>query len=161
MRMKTKIWMRLLGSVLLAALAVVPALSQDTPADNMQLVRDKIKADKKLLVADNMKLTETEAKSFWPVYDSYQKDLGALTTRTIKLIQNYAGSYATMTNESAKDLVDESLAIESDRNKLRQTYLPKFRQTLPEIKVVRYYQIENKIQAAVNYDLAAGIPLAH
>ena len=160
MRMKTKIWMRLLGSVLLAALAVVPALSQDTPADNMQLVRDKIKADKKLLVADNMKLTETEAKSFWPVYDSYQKDLGALVTRTIKLIQNYAGSYATMTNEIAKKLVDESLAIESDRNKLRQTYLPKFRQTLPEIKVARYYQIENKIQAAVNYDLAAGIPLA-
>ena len=161
MRMKTKIWMRLLGSVLLAALAVVPALSQDTPADNMQLVRDKIKADKKLLVADNMKLTETEAKSFWPVYDSYQKDLGALTTRTIKLIQDYAGSYATMTNEIAKKLVDESLAIESDRNKLRQTYLPKFRQTLSEIKVARYYQIENKIQAAVNYDLAAGIPLAH
>jgi hypothetical protein len=157
--MKAKIWMRLLGSVLLAALAVVQ-LSQDTPADNMQLVRDKIKADKKLLVADNMKLTETEAKSFWPVYDSYQKDLGALVTRTVKLIQDYASSYTTMTNEIAGKLVDESMAIESDRNKLRQTYLPKFRQTLPEIKVARYYQIENKIQAAVNYDLAAGIPLA-
>jgi hypothetical protein len=158
--MRTKIWMRLLGSVLLAVLAVVPALSQDKPADNMQLVREKIKADKKLLVADNMKLTETEAKSFWPVYDAYQKDLGALATRTVKLIQDYAGSYATMTNEIARKLVDESMAIESDRNKLRQTYLPKFRQTLPEIKVARYYQIENKIQAAVNYDLAAGIPLA-
>jgi hypothetical protein len=160
MRMKTKIWMRLLGSVLLAALTVVPAPSQDKPADNMQLVREKLKADKKLLVADNMKLTETEAKSFWPVYDSYQKDLGALVTRTVKLIQDYASSYTTMTNEIARKLVDESMAIESDRNKLRQTYLPKFRQTLPEIKVARYYQIENKIQAAVNYDLAAGIPLA-
>jgi hypothetical protein len=30
---------------------------------------------------------------------------------------------------------------------------------LPEVKVVRYYQIENKINAALNYELATNIPL--
>jgi hypothetical protein len=43
--------------------------------------------------------------------------------------------------------------------KLRKTYLPKFRQALPEKKAARYYQIENKINAALNYELAANIPL--
>jgi hypothetical protein len=154
-----KTMMMLLGLTLLFTGAAVPAAAQDKPADNMQLVREKIKADKKLLVADNMQLTEAEAKTFWPVYDAYQKELSKLADRTIKLIQDYAGSYATMTNEIAKKLVDESMAIESDRNKLRQAYLPKFRQILPEIKVARFYQIESKIQAMLNYDLAAGIPL--
>jgi len=149
----------LLGSTLLATQAAVPAVAQDKPADNMQIVREKLRADKKLLVADNMKLTESEAKAFWPVYGSYQKDMGKLADRTIKLIQDYAGNLATMTNEAAKRLLEEYMAIESERNKLRQTYLPKFREALPEIKVARYYQIENKIQALLNYDLAAGIPL--
>jgi hypothetical protein len=43
--------------------------------------------------------------------------------------------------------------------KLRQTYLPRFRKVLPEVKVVRYYQIENKINAALMYEVAAKIPL--
>jgi hypothetical protein len=51
------------------------------------------------------------------------------------------------------------MSIEVLGPKLRQAYLPKFRKVLPEIKVVRYYQIENKINAALNYDLAADIPL--
>jgi hypothetical protein len=53
----------------------LPALGQDKPADNMQILREKIKADKKLLVASNMELTESEAKNFWPIYEDYQKDL--------------------------------------------------------------------------------------
>ena len=52
----------------------VPALSQDKPADNMQILLEKVKADKKLLVAANMELTESEAKGFWPVYEGYQKN---------------------------------------------------------------------------------------
>ena len=50
-------------------------MAQDKPADNMQILREKIKADKKLLVATNMQLTEAEAKNFWPIYEDYQKDL--------------------------------------------------------------------------------------
>ena len=138
---------------------VIPAMSQDKPAENMQIVLEKIRADKKLLVAENMQLTETEAKGFWPVYDQYQDELFLLRARTARLIRDYADAYEKMTNDTAKNLLDELLIIESLGPKLRQAYLPKFREVLPEVKVVRYYQIENKIQAALLYDLAADIPL--
>ena len=141
------------------ALGVVPALAQDKPADNMQILREKIKADKKLLVAANMELTESEAKAFWPVYEKYQNELFLLRTRTLKLINDYADAYEKMSNDKAKALLDELMNIDSLGLKLRQTYLPKFRQVLPEVKVVRYYQIENKINAALKYELAANIPL--
>jgi hypothetical protein len=144
---------------LVVLLAAWPALAQDKPADNMEIVREKMRADKKLLVAEAMDLTEAEATSFWPVYESYQKDLGALNNRTIKLIEDYAAHYETMDDAAAKKLVDDYVAIERDRAALMQSYLPKVRAVIPETKVARYYQIENKVRAAVNYELAAEIPL--
>jgi hypothetical protein len=138
---------------------VVPGLSQEKPADNMQIVLEKIRADKKLLVAESMQLTEAEAKAFWPVYDQYQDELFLLRARTAKLIKDYSDAYNKMTNDTAKKLLDELMSIEALGPKLRQAYLPKFRKVLPETKVVRYYQIENKINAALMYELAANIPL--
>jgi hypothetical protein len=153
--------MKSLAVILIALCAAVatPLLAQDKPADNNQLVLEKVKADKKLLVAENMQLTESEAKAFWPVYKSYQRDLGKINDRLIKLIDSYAASYQTMTDAAANKLVDEAVAIESDRTKLAQSYLPNFKKVLPPPKVARYYQIENKIRAVVNYELAERIPL--
>jgi hypothetical protein len=125
----------------------------------MQFVVEKIRADKKLFIAENMQLTEAEAKGFWPVYERYQDELFLLRARTMKLINDYAKAYKEMTNDTAKNLLDEYMTIESLGLKLRQTYLPKFRSVLPDVKVVRYHQIENKINAALIYELAAKIPL--
>ena len=148
--------------VLAAAMTIVfasPAVSQDKPSDNMQILLEKIRADKKLLVAANMDLTETEAKGFWPLYQKYQDELFLLRARTARLIEDYAESYKDMKNEKAKALLDELLTIDSLGLKVRQAYLPKFRKVIPEKKVARYYQIENKIQAMLNYELAREIPL--
>ena len=157
--MKAKKTMIITGLGLIMALGAMPAISQDKPSDNMQIVREKVRADKKLLVAENMQLTEAEAKAFWPVYDQYQDELFLLRARTAKLLKDYADAYEKMSNDTAKKLLDEYMTIESLGPKLRQAYLPKFRKVLPEVKVVRYYQIENKIQAALFYEFAANIPL--
>jgi hypothetical protein len=77
----------------------------------------------------------------------------------LNLISEYAQAYEQMTNEIAKNLLDELMTIESLGLKLRQTYVPKFRDVLPDVKVVRYFQIENKIHAALMYEFAAKIPL--
>jgi hypothetical protein len=139
----------------------VPALTQDKPADNMQILREKVKADKKLVVATNMGLTESEAKGFWPVYEEYQKDLGTINQRMAKLIENYAADYRanTLTDEKAKKLTDEFVAIEQAEAGLKASYVPKLNKVLPPKKVARYLQIENKIRAVVKYELAAGVPL--
>lgn len=149
----------LVAFLVITVMGASPALSQDKAADNMEIVREKIRADKKLVVAETMGMTESEAKAFWPVYEGYQKDLVKINDRTIKLIDDYADNYGAMSNEAAKKLMDVYMAIEAERLKIRQSYLPRFRQVLPEMKVLRYYQLENKIQAVVNYELAASIPL--
>ena len=158
MKVKSRVTM-VLATLGMVMAMVIPGISQEKPSDNMQILREKIRADKKLLVAENMQLTEAEAKAFWPVYDQYQDELFLLRARTVKLIKDFADAYEKMTNETAKKLMDEYITIETLGPKLRQAYLPKFRKALPEVKVVRYYQIENKIQAALIYELAAQIPL--
>jgi hypothetical protein len=134
-------------------------LAEERPADNMDILRQSIQADKKLLVAENMQFTEAEAKAFWPVYDNYQNELFLLQSRSIKLIKDFAGVYEKMTDADAKKLLEEYLTIDDLRMKVRQAYLPKFRKVLPEKKVARYYQIENKILALLNYEIAKEIPL--
>jgi hypothetical protein len=139
----------------------VPALTQDKASDNMQILREKVKADKKLIVATNMGLTEAEAKSFWPVYEEYQKDLTTINQRIARLIESYATDYRanTLTDEKAKKLIDEFVAIDKAEAELKRSYIPKLSKVLPAMKVARYLQIENKIRAVVKYDLAAGVPL--
>jgi hypothetical protein len=140
-------------------LFIVPVCAQDRPADTNQLVKEKIQADKKLFIAVNMHFSEAEDKVFWPVYESYQRDLGKITERTKKLIEDYSKNYLTMTDATAKKLINEMFTLENDRIKLKKDYLPKFRKVLSDKKVARYYQLENKISAVVSYDLANMIPL--
>ena len=90
--------------ILLLSLPAMSALAQDKPADNMPLVREKVKADKKLFVAEVMDLTESEAKAFWPIYDNYQKELTKIYDRTMIMIRDYASNHQSMTNEVAKRL---------------------------------------------------------
>lgn len=156
MNAKTRMTLVLIGLIM-----VLPywSFAGDTPTDNMHLVIEKIRADKKLFIAENMGLTDVEAKVFWPVYETYQDELFLLRARTMNLIDSYAGAYEKMTDSTAKELLDESLTIEALGLKLRQTYIPKFLEVIPAVKVVRYYQIENKINAVLMFELAAEIPL--
>ena len=159
MKARIRIYPFLIVLVAVLTVFIVSSMAQEKPADNMQIVREKIQTDKKLFIAENMNLTESEAKVFWPVYENYQKDLGKLVDKTVKLIDNYAANYQTMTEEVAKGLIDGYLAIETERVTLMKSFLPKFRKVLPEKKVARYYQLENKINAVVKYELAKLIPL--
>jgi len=138
------------------------ALAQEnSPDTNMQILRDKVKADKKLVVAANMDLTEAEGKKFWPVYDAYQKDLQSINERLKKVVLDYADAYNnnSLTDAQAKKLTDEALSIEADEAKMRKDYWVKLNGVVPAKKAARYLQIENKIRAVIRYDLADGIPL--
>ena len=135
--------------------------AQDKPADNMQILRDKLKADKKLLVASNMELTESEAKGFWPIYDEYQKELQKINQRLGKVLESFADDNRgkSLTDDKAKKLIDEAVSIEQAEANIKSTFAPKLSKVLPVKKVARYLQIENKIRAVVRYDIAQGVPL--
>lgn len=135
--------------------------SGDKPASNLQIIHDKLKADKKLIVAKYMDLTESEAKKFWPVYDEYQSDLQKTNQRLGSLLESYASDYKgkSMTDEKAKKLLDDWMAIEQEEGKRRSAFAPKVLQALPAKKAARYLQIENEYRVLLRYELAGAVPL--
>jgi hypothetical protein len=147
-------------------LLVEPKAAADASASadtNLAILREKIKADKKLLVAGNMDLTDAEAKQFWPMYDSYQQELQQINQRLGRTIMEYAEALdkGPIPNDTAEKLMSDALEVEEAEIKLKQSYAGKLEQVLPATKVARYIQIENKIRAAVRSELAQQIPLAY
>jgi hypothetical protein len=148
-------------SLSVMAIHTCPAVAQDKPANNLEIIHEKLKADKKLLVSQYMALTESEAKRFWPVYEEYQKDLQKLNERLASLLQSYAAEYRknSLSDETAKKLLDEWIALDKDEAKHRASYAPKVLKALPGKKAARYLQIENEFRILLRYDLAATVPL--
>ncbi|HEY7165539.1 MAG TPA: hypothetical protein VIB79_13315 [Candidatus Binatia bacterium] len=143
-------------------LAQTKAGGSDKPASNLEIIHEKLKADKKFIVAKYMELTEAEAQKFWPVYDEYQQDLQRSNDRIAKLLESYAADYKgnSFTDEKAKKLLDDWIAIEKDESQRRSTFAPKVLSALPPKKAARYLQIENEYRILLRYQLAAAVPLA-
>jgi hypothetical protein len=129
--------------------------------DTMQILREKLKADKKLLVAANMNLTEPEAKGFWPLYDEYQNGLNQINDRLAMVIVTFANAQSggTLTDEKAMSLANVYVSIEEDELKLKRTIAPKLAAVLPGRKAARYLQLETKVRALVKYEIAGEVPL--
>jgi hypothetical protein len=154
--MKGKICFIVLAAVLIGAM---PAIAQVSDTDYLQQLRTDIQSDRQALVAASLGLTDEEGEAFWPVYRDYRSDMAKVGDRMQTLIQDYAEIWDTATEEQAKTMVNQMLAIQRDELKVRKSHLSKFRKVLPEVKVARFLQIENKIDVIVKLGLADVIPL--
>jgi len=127
----------------------------------MEILRQKIKTDKKYIVSENLNLTETEAKGFWPLYESYQKDLQKINQRISDMATTYiaADARGPISDQLSKKLVSDTLEIERAELDAKKAILAKVAKVLPSYKVAKYAQMENKMRALVKYELAVNIPL--
>lgn len=147
----------LLGLSASAARSAQPAGGQAEAT--LDVLLNTIRANRKALVAVNLRLSDEEAAKFWPLYDRYQKEMNAIGDRLVGVIQDYDANFRSLSDEKAMKLIEDYLTIEEDRVKLRRAYLGEFAKILPGRTVARFYQIENKMDAVIRYDLAAAIPV--
>ena len=118
------------------------------------------RAQRQAVVGQNMYLTDAQAKVFWPLYDAYERRMDKIEDRHIREIKNYVASYKTLTDANANQKLDEVLAIQQARLQTEQDYVPKFRAVLPGVAVTRFFQIDNKMRAIVQCNIAQMVPLA-
>lgn len=149
--------MKRFTAVLILLVGILPAVLLAQTQE--ELTNEVIKAEKKQIVGANMQLTEEEQKVFWPLYDNYQAELNKLEDKEIALITRYAENYQDMADQKAQELLNQFLALDDEALKVRRTHVKEFLKLLPAKRVARYFQVENKLDAIVNYDLARGIPL--
>jgi len=152
----------LLAATLACVLSSAAAVAADTGAASQTetgILLDTIRANRKAFVAVNLQLDAEEAKQFWPLYDRYQKEVSAIGDRVVAIVEDYTTSFRDLSNDKALQLMEGYLAAEAERLQVRRTYLGEFAKILPGRTLARFYQIENKMDAVVRYDLAATIPV--
>jgi hypothetical protein len=149
---------------LVSALAISAAQAQSTASrsssSQQQLDLAAAKAERKAVVSQNMYLTSAQAKVFWPLYNSYEQRMDQVEDRHIREIKSYVASYNNLTDAAANQKLDEVLSISQARLQTQQEYVPKFRAVLPGVVVTRFFQIDNKMHAMVQCNIAQMVPLA-
>jgi hypothetical protein len=156
--------MKSLLAAFLSALAMafaLPSGAQGLPdAAAQKAIRDQIRSDRKVVIEHNLSLTDAEAKKFWPVYQSFQREMTPIESRWNRAAIDFIStSDGDMTNANARRLMDQLAASEEAEAKLRRSYVAKFSKAIGAKKAARYYQIESKITAMERYDQASAIPL--
>ncbi len=139
------------------AMAMAQQSSQWSDAD-IQMMRKDLKSQKKLIVAENMSLTETEATKFWPVYDQYAAELTKINDNKVSVIKEYAAKYPHLTPEEAQGLVTRWSEADAAAIQLRLKYIPKFQAALQNVKAARFFQLDRRIGLMVDLQLASEIP---
>jgi hypothetical protein len=159
--------MRVRWSICSCALALVmvcglslTAAAQENPPTQKQLDFAAISAQRKAVVGANMRLTPKEAKVFWPLYDQYEAAMDKVDKRHAREIKEYAKNYQNLNNEQANRKLDEVMAIAQDRINVQRQFIPRFRAALPGITVTRFFQVDNKLHALVQCQIAQLVPLA-
>ena len=131
------------------------AIAERDIAISRSIINDK----RNTALAFNMSFTEEEKDAFWPLYRKYRDAMSNVGARQLDVIVDYANHYDNMTEDKAQELLDRSLIYEEQAFKVKQLYVTKFRRILPNIKVTRLMQLENRMDAAVRLKLSEGIPL--
>lgn len=157
--------LRLIIAALFAAVAAAPGapLPADQPesvADVIETVRSTYKADRQAFLAEALQLTETESAAFWPLYRSYRADLDKLGDSLVKLVLEYADVYPNIREDRASRMLKEYSALEQKLASQRAWYLKRARRILPASKVLRWAQLENRMDLVLRLQIASVIPLA-
>jgi len=158
--MKSTLLALTLTAVALPSLAVAQVNSAFSDLNEAtEEARSVMQTERRTIVAQGLGLTVDEEKAFWPVYDRYIAEMKAASDLRVKVITDYAASYDSLSDDTARQLLENYLKYQSNILDIRKSYVRKFRKALPEIKLARFYQIENKIDSITNFVLAREIPL--
>lgn len=161
MSFKTRVIGCVTGSLAIAALGfITPALAQSGSPSQRQLDFAAAKANRKALVGQAMALSPDETKAFWPLYDQYEAKMDALEMRHADEVRAFAKAFQNLTDADAKAKLDEVVAIAQARLDTQKEFIPKFRAAISQIKTTRFFQIDNKLHALVQCDIARMVPLA-
>jgi Spy/CpxP family protein refolding chaperone len=142
----------------LVSLAVPAAMAQ-TVKETLDINRQAVETQRRVLVSGALPLTDAEAKAFWPLYDDYEKQRRPIDERANRLVADFVASAASLSDAQAKAMLAEALAVDEGRLKLRREFMDRMGKVIPPRKLVRFFQIENKLDSVVRADISKQIPL--
>ena len=161
----------LTGALLLSPVKMTAQTPQAAPAaaatsnaasdQDIQLLRQDIRAQRKQITAANMSLTADEATKFWPIYDQYIQETIKINDQLWALIKDYATNFNTLTDQQAQDYINRAASVDQQLSALRMKYVPIFQKVISAKKTAQWYQIDHRLNLMIDLELAARIPVVN
>jgi Spy/CpxP family protein refolding chaperone len=133
--------------------------AQSVTDQDIEMLREDLRAQRKQITAQNMTLTADEATKFWPIFDQYRQEAKRLNDDRWALIKDYAANYKSMTDAQAQDYITRSNAFDQQLLELRMKYVPVFEKVISPRKAALWYQIDRRIDLLINVQLSGRIPM--
>jgi len=163
--------LEVVGALFIFSISIFAQTPQSIPAgagaplrvaseQDIQLLREDVRAQRKQITASNMTLTPDEATRFWPIYDQYIQETIKVNDDRWAMIKDYAANYNSMTDQQAQDYMKRSEAIDQQLTALRAKYVSMFQKVVSPRKSAQWYQIDRRLDLLINLQLAALIPIA-
>jgi hypothetical protein len=159
--------MKIASLAVALAVAAFPVLThaQAAPATQSvktdeQIILKQVQTDKRAVYAQNLQLTDSESRAFWPIYDEYEAKAKKIDDQFLDLVNAFAEKYGSMTDADAKAMLKTKMQLEKERMQLKQAYTAKVAKVLPPVKALRYAQVETRIETMIRRDVYSLIPLA-
>jgi len=144
---------------LVITMLVATAMSAQTNGDDVELTRAAIQTQRQEIVAANLGLNSEESRVFWPLYQEYRDAVGRAIDTRVDLLERFSESYETLTDGEAMSLLNEHFGFEKEMLEIQTEYATKMSKVLPGRTIARFFQIENKMDAIIHYEMAGEIPL--
>jgi hypothetical protein len=139
--------------------SITNVIAQDVDS-YIELLKTDLKANKKAIITEAMEFTEDQSEVFWPIYREYEFELDKLSDKRISNIKDFANNYDMLTDEKAKQLIDNAFDFQEDRLDLNKKYYNKFSEALTPIVAAKYMQLEYEIQTLIDLSINSNLPLA-
>jgi hypothetical protein len=159
---------RIVAAVCLACLGYLVQTVEPAPArgagegmseSDFELMRSDIRTKKASLIADRMKFTDREASAFWPVYRQYEADLAAINDKKVSIMKDYMNRHDTLSDKQAKQLAEDVFDVDQKTLDLREKCFGALEKAIPAKTIVRWLQLERRLQLLVDAQLAKDLPV--
>ena len=128
-------------------------------SDYIEMLKKDIQAESRNIVADNLTLTNEQAKIFWPLYDEYDAAYDKMVDERVDVIKDYMMNYYGMDEEKGKELINKSISLKEKAVDLQKEYIDKMLEVLPISVVGKFFQIDNRISAIIDITRMTNLPL--
>ena len=150
----------LMSALATMSLAAPLAAQQPTMDKEIKLTRAEIERDRQAIVKSALPLDAEEGAKFWPIYSEYRTEQQKIGDRSWKALTGFAENFDKLGDATAKTVLDDWLGAREDQAKLARKWRGKFVKAIGERKTLRFFQIEAKLDQAIQGEVIQAIPLA-
>lgn len=144
--------------LIIAAVFMATYAWTQTDKEEIDLLQAALGMEKKQIVANFVKPSDTQKDAFWKLYDEYETQRKKLGKERIELLKQYADQYLTMTPEQADAWTKKVIDLQKKTDGLIITYYGKVKAISDGLVATQFYQIESYILSAIRMKILDEVP---